>query len=528
MKSTLPVVLVVSLACINAFGARPVTEPFESSAELRRAPPTSAQLDAIVFTRQRQLGLQRANVCSDGVFLRRAFLDLTGTLPTYRETLAFLSDPSPDKRSALIDSLLERPEFPEYWGMKWADILRVKSEFPVNLWPNAARAYDAWLRECVRRNVPWDQMATALLTASGSNFRDPAVNFYRSAGSRSPEDIARITGLVFLGVRTEKWPESRRAQLADFFRMTGFKSTGEWKEEIVYHRGIDLSIPPPETLTFPDGTTTHPAAGQDPRAIFTKWLLLSRNSPFAANAANRVWYWIFGRGIVQEPDDFRPDNPPSNPELLAWLAREYASSGYDFKHLCRVILNSNTYQLSCLPATKQPGAAEQFAYYAPRRVEAEVLIDAINQITGSREEYSSITPEPYTFLTGDIRAIAIPDGSITSTFLDTFGRPPRDTGLLTERPDRTTSSQRLHLLNSSHILEKIAKSGNLRALIGGSRDTGEAVNRLYLTILCRYPTESERAIAKSHLGEEAGKTNREGYEDLAWALVNSPEFSFHH
>lgn len=526
MKNKLPlVVLAVALAGVNAFGARPVTEPFESSPELQRAPPASAKLDTLVFARQRQLGIERANPCSDGVFLRRAFLDLTGTLPTYEEAAAFLSDPSPNKRAGLVDKLLERPEFTDYWGMRWADILRVKSEFPVNLWPNAARAYDAWIRDCIRRDVPVDHMAYELLTASGSNFRDPAVNFQRSAGSRNPEDMARIAGLVFLGQRTEKWPEAKRAQLADFFRMTGFKSTGEWKEEIVYYKGYDESIPAPETLTFPDGSRTHVNPGQDPREIFAKWLLLSRNSPFAANAANRVWYWIFGRGIVQEPDDFRTDNPPSNPELLAWLAREYASSGYDLKHLCRVILNSNTYQLSCLPATNQPGAAEQFASYPLRRLEAEVLIDAINQITKTREEYSSIIPEPYTFFTGDTRAIAIPDGSITSTFLDTFGRPPRDTGLLCERPDRTTSAQRLHLLNSTHILRKI---GNLRTTAGGNRDAAETVNRLYLTILSRYPTNGERSIAQMHLGTEAGKNNRAGIEDLAWALMNSPEFSFHH
>lgn len=524
----------ILLALISAFvlpaifAAEPVA-PFESQSVPPAAPPLSANVDSLVFAKQKQLGLQRANTCSDAVFLRRVYLDLIGTLPTADEAVAFLDDKDPNKRAALIDRLLDRDEFADYWGMRWGDVLRVKSEFPVNLWPQAAQAYDRWIRDGLRQNKPYSKFAQEILTASGSNFRNPPVNFYRSAGSKDPKALARAVALAFMGQRSEKWPESKQDNLAAFFSQIGFKKSDEWKEEIVYFDGVDASNKAPKEATFPDGTSAHLKAGEDPREVFTKWLLTSKNSPFAANAVNRIWYWLVGRGIVQEPDDMRADNPPSNPELLAWLSREFVNSGYDLKHLCRVILNSNTYQLSSIPPADQPKGAANFAFCPLRRLEAEVLIDAINQISGAQEEYSSMIPEPFTFIPADTRSIALPDGSITSTFLEIFGRPPRDTGLLSERGERTTTAQRLHLLNSSQVLGKLNKSENLREIFKTPGGPKAVVTKLYLTILSRYPTDEEwKAVqAYSQTGEAKGG-GWKAMQDLTWALLNSPEFIFRH
>ena len=498
--------------------------PFELQPGVGVAPN---RIDQIVFARLRKWGIQPANLCSDAVFLRRVYLDVLGTLPTADEAKAFLDSPSPSKRAELIERLLARDEFADYWGMKWCDLLRVKSEFPVNLWPNAAQAYDRWIRTALKENMPYSRFAQELLTANGSNFRVPQVNFYRSAGSRDPKAIARAVALTFMGERTDAWPESKRKGMAAFFSQIGFKSTGEWKEEIVWFSGMDDARLGNARPTLPDGTVPEIPEGKDPREVFTSWLLTSKNSPFARNAANRVWFWLMGRGIVQEPDDFRADNPPSNPELLASLAQELVSAQYDLKHLYRLILSSNTYQLSSIPASTQPGAEANFAFYPLRRLDAEVLIDAVNQITGGNEEYSSMIPEPFTWVPTDTRSIALPDGSISSAFLDLFGRPPRDTGLLSERSNRPTAAQRLHLLNSSHILKKLTSSAKLRALYRPDRPPQEGFTQLYLTLLSRYPTEEELQTLKTY-GETGEARGMQVLQDAAWALLNSAEFLYRH
>jgi hypothetical protein len=278
---------------------------------------------------------------------------------------------------------------------------------------------------------------------------------------------------------------------------------------------------------FPDGTSARLSPGQDPREAFADWLLAPKNPWFARNAANRVWFWLLGRGIVDPPDDIRPDNPPVNPELLAYLEQEVVASGYDLKHLCRLILSSTTYQRSHVSPTGDTRGEEEFACYPIRRWEAEVLIDALNQITGTREQYSSIIPEPYTFMPEDQRSVALADASITSPFLEKFGRSSRDTGLASDRSNRTTAAQRLHLLNSSHVQRKIERGPKMAPLIHWNREKDkDAVTELYLTILSRFPTEEELQILKLH--RETGSGTGRVLRDLAWALINSPEFSFRH
>ncbi len=514
-------IFVSAILSLPLLRAIPV-EPYETDLPLGMVSAPSAALDNLV--KQNSGGIRRARLCSDEVFLRRVFLDTIGTLPTMEEVRSFLADKSTDKRSKLVDQLLERPEYADYWGMRWADLLRVKSEFPVNLWPNAAQAYDRWIRTSLRDNLPYSEFARHLLTAEGSNFRSPPVNFLRSAGDKDPAALGSIAALVFLGERTAGWTPEKRDAFAKFFSRVGFKKSGEWKEEIVFFaRPSDNE---PLDATLPDGSKVKIPAKDDPREVLAQWLLNSPKSTFAQNGANRIWFWIFGRGIVQEPDDFRPDNPPSNPALLAWLGRQFQASKYDTKQLLRTILNSETYQLSSIPRDDHPADAG-YTSYPVRRLEAEVLIDAINQITGGREEYMSRIPEPFTYLPEDQRAVMVPDGSISSSLLELFGRPPRDTGLLSERTTNVTASQRLSLLNSKSILSKINKSGQIRRALSTAPNQEEALNRLYLTFLSRFPTADEmKTISDYQPPTSAGKNQK--LMDIAWVLVNSPEFLYRH
>ncbi len=474
-------------------------------------------IDQLVFGRLKRLGIEPAGRCSDAVFVRRAYLDAIGTLPTADEASSFLKDPD---RPALIDRLLERDEFADYWAMKWSDLLRVKAEFPINLWPNAAQAYHRWIRASIRENRPYDRFARELLTESGSNFRVPPVNFYRAMQNREPQGIAKTVALTFMGTRAEHWPKARLDGMAAFFSQIAYKPTREWKEEIVY---FDPSKPAGRAV-FPDGTPAPRAAGRDPRAIFTDWLVRPGNPWFARSIVNRVWSWLLGRGIVHEPDDLRPDNPPRNPELLDFLERELVSARYDLKHIYRLILNSETYQLSSIPRSDRP---EEFAYYPARRLEAEVLADALCQVTGTSEEYTSAIPEPYTYVPQGQRSIALPDGSISSAFLELFGRPPRDTGLESERNNRVTAAQRLHLLNSSHVQRKIRQGPRLAEIMRKDPSPRAVVNELYLTILSRLPTDEEWKIVAGY-SAATGVRGREAVVDLAWALINSTEFLFRH
>ncbi len=471
------------------------------------------RIDELTSAQWRRLGITPARLCSDAVFVRRAFLDAAGTLPTAAEASSFLSDPSPDKRAVLIDKLLERQEFADYWAMKWSDLLRIKAEFPINLWPNAAQAYYNWVRSSLRENKPYDRFVREQLTASGSNFRNGPVNFYRAMQNKEPAGIAQTVALTFLCQRFEKWPADRQAGMAAFFAQVGHKETGEWKEEIIF---FDPSKKP-GVLVFPDGARPRIAPGQDPREVFADWLVSPRNSAFSAAIVNRIWYWLLGRGIVHEPDDLHPGNLPENPDLLAYLQQELVASRFDLKRIYRLVLNSSTWQLA-------PGAAgEHFAAYPLRRLDAEVLIDAINQVTGASENYSSSIPEPYTFMPDFQRAIALPDGSITSSFLEEFGRPPRDTGLESERNNRITDAQRLHLLNSSQVQRKIQQSPKLQAMMREIKDPRELVRQIYLTALSRPPTDEEmkRIAARNVRGQAAAV-------DLVWALLNGTEFLYRH
>ncbi len=490
------------------------------------------RIDELVFGKLEQLGISPSELCSDEVFLRRLYIDVIGTLPTAGETRSFLRSTKPDKRAALIDELLQRDEFADYWSLKWCDLLRVKSEFPSKLWPNAVQAYHRWIRTAIRQNMPYDTFARELLTSTGSNFRVPQVNFFRAIPTKDPHKIAEAVSLSFMGIRPETWTERQRMGMAAFFARVGYKPTSEWKEEIIYFDPNGVLLNPktkrPLKPKLPHSRPTRVKTGQDPRIAFADWLTGPDNPYFARCAVNRIWCWLLGRGIIHEPDDIRPDNPPQNPELLGFLEKELINHKFDLKHIYRLILNSRTYQLSARHTPDNAHDRTNFSHYYLRRLEAEVLIDAICQVTATREGYSSKVPEPFTHVPSDQRSITLSDGSITSPFLEKFGRPSRDTGYESERNNTPSAAQRLHLLNSTHIQRKLEKSRWLRRLANNSKlDNDATVRALYVRILSRYPTDVELETAGKFM-ESSGLNKRQTVTDLAWALINTREFRFRH
>ena len=518
------IVWLISAVCAvrAGFGA---PEPEVALFRQASTPTPENPVDAPVFRKLTRHGVTPV-YCTDAVFLRRAYLDILGTLPTADEARAFLSDASLNKRTALIDRLLERDEFADYWAMRWSDLLRVKAEFPVNLWPNAAQAYHRWIRAAMRDNKPYDCFARELLLSNGSNFRAGPVNFYRATPDRSPEGLASAAALTLMGARTEHWPSNRLADLAVFFSQVRYKPTREWKEEIVFWDPEQPLIVP--TGRLPDGTTVRLKPGRDPRAAFAEWLITPQNPWFTRALVNRVWYWLLGRGIIHEPDDIRPDNPPSHPDLLERLQREFVRDGYDMRRLCRLILTSRTYQLSpVFPSGQVASAAPLFACYPLRQLDAEVLIDAINKVTGTSDLYTSAIPEPFTFIPANKPAVSLPDGSITSPFLELFGRPARATGLASERISRASPAQRMHLLNSSHIQRKLETGPVLRRMFGGKRGTRAMIEEAYLTTLSRFPSAAEIEAFERYMRSGVVEGGAAGV-DLVWALINSDEFLYRH
>lgn len=491
------------------------------------------RIDSYVIAQLKANGIPPSETCTDAVFVRRVYLDAVGTLPTPAETRQFLSDQNPGKRVNLIDLLLERREFADYQALKWGDLLRIKAEFPSNLWPQAAQGYDRWVRQNMLLNTPYDQFVRQLLTAGGSNFHVPPVNFYRAFQERGPRQIAENIALVFMGIRlnSKDFTEEQILGMAAFFAKTGYKNTDEWKEEIVYFNEqgklVDKKTNLPVKPTPLNGKPMDIPPDKDPRTVFAEWLISPANPWFAKNAVNRVWGRLAGRGISDVDNMNLSAGACRSPELLAYLEQELIANKYDIKHIYRLILNSNTYQLSSKNNSLNAADDSGFSHYRIRRIDAEPLIDAICQITGTTETYSSNIPEPYTFLPDGNRAITLADGSIDSPFLELFGRPPRNTSYESERNNTPSWLQAQHLLNSSHIQRKIEPGPVIRKLITDKKGNPYIINELYLLILSRFPTEAEKSIALNYMNSPKRKQNEATY-DLAWALINSKEFILKH
>ncbi len=498
-------------ATLSGSTSQPIA-PYEQTAKFEPA----NQIDELVLESLTASGLEPAGLCSDAVFIRRVYLDVIGKLPKPNEVRSFTRDKRRGKRAQLIDKLLERDEFADYWSMKWCDVLRVKAEHPINLWPNGVQAYHRWVHHSIATNKPYDQFARELLTSSGSNFRVPQVNFYRAIQGESPSSIAAAVGLTFMGQRIETWSDDDRAKMEVFFSYVAYKPTAEWKEQIIY---LDPTPRPAIDAVLPDGSHVRIEPDTDPRQVFADWLIRAGNKHFTATISDRVWTWLMGHSICL-------DSPASQPALLAYLQKELIKSHYDLKHMYRLVLNSRTYQQSSIPGNEDLDAAEHFAAYQVRRLEAEVLIDALVELFGPAESYESPIPEPFTYVPESEPTVSLADGSITSPFLEQFGRPSRDTGLLSERSNESTVQQRLHMLNSSHIQKKIETSWRLNQLMARERgNRGRLINELYLMTLSRPPTDAEKAAAKSYLNDG---DLRQGVNDLAWALINCKEFLYRH
>ncbi len=482
------------------------------------------KIDEIVFRHLKMRSLVPARLCSDAVFLRRVHIDLCGTIPSADKMRAFLADKSADKRKKAVNELLNSEAFAHRMTMRLGDILRIKAEFPVNLWPNAAQAYTRFVFNSVANDVSYAEMVKQILTSEGSNFRVGEVNFFRATQAKNPDGIASCVALSFMGRRYDKMSESERRNIAMFFERLAYKSTKEWKEEIVFD---DPTKRAPFVGAYPDGAPLSLSARDNPREVFAKWLTAKGNPYFSKAIVNRIWYWLFGQAIVSPCDDMFSDNRPANAELLDYLAEYFEKNNFGIKSLCRHIVLSRVYGQSFIPRCAPNDARKYFAVYPISRIDAEAFADIICAITQTAERYESTTPEPYTKFPLGESAVALPDGSVTTPFLELFGRPSRDTGLDSERSLLVSPSQKLHMINSRHIRVKIESGEPIKQM--HKLPINEFLDTAYLSILSRFPTNEEKdtffRILKKRPKNERGYIHR---IDTIWALFNSEEFINRH
>jgi hypothetical protein len=476
----------------------------------RNALPQFNLIDKLVDAKLAKLNVAPSGLCDDADFLRRATLDITGTLPTPGEARAFLADGSSDKRAKLVQSLLARPEFADLWAMRWADLLRVDRQA---LGRPRARLYYQWIRDSVAANKPFDQLARELVTAEGPVSEVGPANFF--AVMKKPGETAGALSQVFLGVRIacaecHHHPFDRWKQ-ADYYGMSAFFTTGSTKhprskqEVFAYALGTEM----PEA---------NPAG--DRRLVLADWMTKPDNPFFARNLANRVWAWMLGRGLVEPVDDVRATNPPSNPELLDALAKYLVENGYDVRKLVTLIAASRAYRTSATPNATNERDERNFSRAYFKRPDAEVLLDMICQALG--------VPDKFAGSPGVTRAVQLWDSKARHDFLKLFGRPGRVTACECERTREPSVSQVLNLLNSTEIQAKLThEGGTVARLVREQKDDGKLVEELYLTFFARFPRAAETATALKHL-KKYPDNRRAAAEDLAWALMNSTEFLFNH
>ncbi len=487
-------------------------------------PPEANFIDKLVWDRLTVLGIAPTEIADDATFLRRVHLDTIGTLPTAEEARAFLASKEPNKRAKLIDALLERPEYADFWAQKWSDILRVDRD-AINA--AGAVAMTRWLRKSFAENKPYDRMAREVLTAQGSTAAEGPAAFYKVLGT--PEIMSRSVSQVFLGVRiecaqchhhpSEKWGQDDYFALAGFFSGVGRKNLPTGVEAIFATVGKDLDHPrtkkPVATKALgaavADFTNVH-----DRRRVFADWMTAPENAFFATAAANRIWAHYFGRGLVEPLDDIRATNPASNEPLMRDLAKHLRDGKYDMKAFTRTVLNSRVYQLSSLTNASNAKDEQNFSHAVPRAMPAEVLLDAISQVTGAPEKFNG-WPE-------GVRAIQVWDNRMPSYFLKIFGRPVRATVCECERSNEPSMAQALHLMNSSEITAKVgARGGVARRLADSKKTPTEIADELFLATIARLPTDAERAAV---LKTFDGADRREVVEDLLWSLLNKREFVY--
>ncbi|HUT91542.1 MAG TPA: DUF1549 and DUF1553 domain-containing protein [Thermoguttaceae bacterium] len=499
-------------------------------AGLEYAPPDDPPvnyIDELVAAKLRKLRILPSGIGSDPVFLRRVTIDVTGRLPMEEEYRAFLADRDPGKRAKLIDRLLGRKEFAEIWALKWVELLMIKSRNDVSY--KSAYLYSTWLTEQIAAGVPVNQMARELLSANGGTFTNPATNFYRI--ERDTLKTAENVAQVFMGFRTQcaqchnhpfdRWTMHDYYSFAAFFSQIGRKPGEDHRETIVFNRGggdvrhpVDNRVMPPDFLGGPQPDLQ----GKDRREVLAQWLTSSENPYFAANVANRIWAHFFGIGIVEPVDDVRVSNPPGNPELLKALGAKLVEYDYDFKRLVRDVCNSKTYQRATERNESNQSDERNFAAGRIRRMQAEMLLDCISQVTETQDKFRGLPP--------GARAVQIADGATTTYFLTTFGRSSRDSVAVHEVKTDPTLSQSLHLLNGDTVNQKIQSGGAVKRLLDAGTSPADVVKKIYVRSLSREPTQEEiQKLLK--LVEDRGNP-QQTLEDVFWALLNSREFLFNH
>ena len=489
--------------------------------------PHDNYIDALVQKKLKKVRIAPSELSTDDVFLRRAYLDIIGLLPTVEEYERFLASTAPNKREALVDELLSRKEFVELWVMKWAELLQIRSSDQVSY--KAMLLYYNWLQEKIGGNVPMDRMVQELLGARGGTFKSPATNYYQN--ETDTLKVAENVAQVFMGMRIQcsqchnhpfdRWTQDDYYGFAAFFSQIGRKGAEDPRETIVFNRGDgEVAHPVGGRVMKPKflGGDTPDVAGKDRREVLGAWLASRQNPYFATNLANIVWAHFFGRGIIHQVDDVRVSNPPSNPELLEELGKRFTEYHYDFKKLVRDICTSRTYQLSTRTNDTNAGDERNFSHAAIRRIRAEVLLDCISQITETKNKFQGLPL--------GARAVQIADGTSSNYFLTTFGRATRKSVCSCEVKMEPNLSQSLHLLNGDTVTQRIASGGLIDRRLAEKKSPQAIVEEFYIRCLSRKPAEDEKAKLEEFLGAE--KDTKRVLEDIFWALLNSREFLFNH
>ncbi len=502
------------------------------SADLYANLPENNFIDGFVWKKLQLLGITPSDEISDAAFMRRVSIDILGRLPSADEARAFLADKRADKRAHLVDALLQRPEYVDHWASKWMDLLRPN---PYRVGIKAVLNYDNWIRENFRQNKPYDQFVADLVTAQGSTWRNGAATLFRDR--RSPDEITTMVSRLFLGVRLEcakchhhpfeKWSQEDFYSLAAYFSRVGRKGTGlsppisGGEEIIMLAKSGAVRHPITEKELAPRplfGDAVVIPETEDPRVALVQWMTSPENEYFAEVIVNRIWADLMGRGLVEPVDDLRVTNPPSNGPLLKALAQHLREQKFDLKKLIGTIAKSHVYALSTVPTERNVSDTRNYSRHYRQRLRAEVLLDAITDITEVSDSFSAMPPQS--------RANQIWTTRVSSLLLDTFGRPNPNQDPPCERMPESTVVQTLHLMNAPNLHNKLTTDAGFVARMAASELPAEKiVEELYLRCYTRLPTAEELAVGRQ-VFEQSKDNRRQATEDLLWALMNTPEFVF--
>ena len=490
--------------------------------------PEYNYIDTHVHNKLKRMKILPSELCTDEEFVRRIYFDLTGLPPTPDQARSFLTDTadSKAKREKLIDVLVETPEFVDHWTHKWADLLQSNRKF---LGERGVWLFREWIHEAIAQNRPYDEFVRELITSSGSTYQNPAANYFRV--SREYTAAVENTTQLFLGVRFscnkchdhpfERWTQNQYYELGAFFADVKIKPGQLPGDEVVYASYTPQPVQHPRTLavvnpSVPFGEVT--AQVDNKQQLLATWLTSKDNPMFARAGANRIWSYFMGRGIIEPVDDIRTSNPPSNPELLDALTKDFVDSGFDMKQVMKTITRSRSYQQSIKTNKWNKSDTINFSHAVARRLTAEQLLDAIGVATGSRPRFQEVPK--------DFRAAQLPDSKVKDDgFLKLFGRPERETSCECERTTEVSLAHAMNLINGPTVAEAlIDPEGRVAKLIKTNQDDRVLVEELYLATLSRLPEKNEYAVAVEHIAK--AESREEGAQDLLWALINSPAFLF--